>query len=582
MSEYVTPAGPLRAIVGALVAGGVRDVVICPGSRSTPLALALYAEKALRHWVHLDERGGAFFALGAARATGRPVAVLATSGTATVEFAPAVAEARYGRVPLILLTADRPPELHGIGAPQTIDQVELYGRHAKWYAGLPVPDAADDAAVEARSTVERALSVAISAPAGPVQLNAPFREPLLPVGPLVGDRLGSPPPEALDTAPVAGDAIDQVVRAARRSARPLLVSGPLDRPGFAAALSRLAIALDAPVVADALANVRAGGAPGYVAGNHEALLRLERFRTTHRPDLVIRFGATPTSRVLGEWLDGLEAPTMLVDDGAGWDRPLRAGRELVVADPVAFAETAAEAVRGESSADPGWRAGWIEADRAAAAALDGWFERLDEPFEGAVARALPEALPAAAVVVVGNSMPVRDLDAFLPITPTSLRFIGNRGANGIDGLLSTTFGVGAGLAQPVVGIVGDLAFLHDLTALAAAVRLDLDATLVLVDNDGGGIFSFLPQAREERPELGLPGDFETLFGTPHGLDLGPVVTALGARHTVLGAADLRASLEAAFERPGVDVLHLRTERSRNVELHGAAFDAVAAALGEHP
>ena len=271
---------------------------------------------------------------------------------------------------------------------------------------------------------------------------------------------------------------------------------------------------------------------------------------------------------------------MLVDDGAGWDRPLRPGRELVIADPVAFAEAAAEAAHGESSADPGWRAGWIEADRAAAAALDAWFERLREPFEGAVARALPQALPADAVVVVGNSMPVRDLDAFLPPTPTPLRFIGNRGASGIDGLLSTTFGAGAGLAQPVVGIVGDLSFLHDLTALAAGVRLGLDATFVLVDNDGGGIFSFLPQAREERPELGLPRGFEALFGTPHGLDLGPVVTALGVRHTVLGPGDLPTALEAAFARPGVDVLHLRTGRSRNVELHHAAFAAVAAALRE--
>ncbi len=579
MSAYVTPAGPLRAIVGALVTGGVRDVVICPGSRSTPLALALYAEKALRHWIHLDERAGAFFALGAARATGRPVAVLATSGTASVEFAPAVAEARYGRVPLLLLTADRPPELHGIGAPQTIDQVELYGRHAKWYAGLAVPTDADEAAVEARSTVERALSVASSAPAGPVQLNMPFREPLLPVGSLAGDEPGAPRLEPPAPVLLPVEAGEQVVRAARRSARPLLVSGPLDRPGFAAALSRLATALDAPIVADALANVRAGGAPGYVVGSHQALVRLERFRTTHRPDLVVRFGATPTSRVLGEWLEGLEAPTMLVDDGAGWDRPLRPGRELVMADPVAFADMAAEAVQGERSADPGWRAGWIEADRAAATALDAWFERLDEPFEGAVARALPEALPADAVVVVGNSMPVRDLDAFLPTTPSPLRFIGNRGANGIDGLLSTTFGAGAGLAQPVVGIVGDLSFLHDLTALAAGVRLGLDATLVLVDNDGGGIFSFLPQAREERSDLGLPRDFETLFGTPHGLDLGPVIRALGARHAALGGGDLPAALEAAFARPGVDVLHLRTERSRNVALHQAAFAAVAAALG---
>jgi 2-succinyl-5-enolpyruvyl-6-hydroxy-3-cyclohexene-1-carboxylate synthase len=269
---------------------------------------------------------------------------------------------------------------------------------------------------------------------------------------------------------------------------------------------------------------------------------------------------------------------MLVDDGAGWDRPLRPGRELVIADPVAFAETAAEAAHGESSADPGWRAGWIEADRAAAAALDAWFERLREPFEGAVARALPQALPADAVVVVGNSMPVRDLDAFLPPTPTPLRFIGNRGASGIDGLLSTTFGAGAGLAQPVVGIVGDLSFLHDLTALAAGVRLGLDATFVLVDNDGGGIFSFLPQARSD---LVAPEVFEQHWGTPHGLDIATIATAMGLGVTTITD---RAGFRSAVARPivGPELIEVHTDRANNVLHHDAVRRAIAEGLrGRH-
>ena len=586
MSDYVTPAEPLRAVVEELVRGGVRAAVICPGSRSTPMALALQAEPRIRTWIHLDERAGAFFALGMARATGRPAAILATSGTAVVEFAPAVVEARYGRVPLVLLTADRPPELQGIGAPQTIDQVELYGRAAKFYAELPVPDASPDSEAETRSTVARAVDVAAAAPAGPVQLNLPYREPLLPQG-----RLRSAE-EAEETElagrhpdPVSVDpgSLESLVHAVRASARPLIVCGPLDRPGLAPAVADLSLTLGAPVVADVLANIRNGpGTRGHVVAHHDALLRIAHVVQARQPDLVLRFGGTPTSKALAQALERWSAPQRLVDDGGGWNRPDGPSITRVDADPVAYAAAAATIVAGESSADPAWREAWLAADRAAAAALDEWFSRLDEPFEGAVARALTSAVPAGTLVLAGSSMPVRDVDAFLPASARELRVIGNRGANGIDGLLSTTLGAAAVQDRPVVGVVGDIAFLHDLTALAAGTRLRLDATVVLVDNDGGGIFSFLPQGSAERPELGLPADYETLFGTPHGLDLGPVVTALGARHQPVDQATLAASLEAAVGRSGIDVLHLRTERTRNVELHRDALAAVARALPRAP
>lgn len=583
MSADGIPAAPLRAVVEELVRGGVRDVVICPGSRSTPMALALHAAAGLRTWVHLDERAGAFFALGAARASRRPVAVLATSGTAVVEFAPAVVEARYGRVPLILLTADRPPELQGIGAPQAIDQVELYGRHAKWYAELPVPDEAPESEVEVRTTVARALEVATAAPSGPVQLNLPYREPLLPLGPLAVDAAPAPDDGLPETPTPPAELVEPLVRAARAAARPLVVCGPIDRPGFATAAASLAAALRAPLVADVLANLRTGQHErGHVIAHHEAVLRVDRFREGHVPDLVVRFGATPTSKLLTRWLEQLPTPQLLVDDGGGWNRPRGGAIRRVDAAPVAFASAAAAAVARESSADPAWLDAWLAADARAADALARWFERLDEPFEGAVARALTTAIDGEALVVAGNSMPVRDLDAFTPGAKSDLRFVGNRGANGIDGLLSTTLGAAAVQPRPVIGVVGDLSLLHDLTALAAGVRLGLDATFVLVDNDGGGIFSFLPQASADRPEAGLPGGFETLFGTPHGLDLGPLVSALGARHVPVDATTLTTELRAAVGRAGVDVLHLRTERARNVELHQAAQASVARALERLP
>lgn len=578
MSEYVTPAAPLRALVEELLRGGVREAVICPGSRSTPMALALQAAPGLRTWVHLDERAGAFFALGAARATGRPVAVLATSGTAVVNFAPAAFEARYGRVPLILLTADRPPELQGIGSPQTIDQVELYGRGVKWFAELPVPDDSPAAEAEVRTTVGHALDVATTAPTGPVQLNLPFREPLLPADSLVPADVAS---EAERSGPpaIADEALERIVHAARAAAHPLIVCGPCEAPGLARAVVRLADALGAPVMADVLANVRTGPHDrASVVAHHDALLRASTFGETHEPDLIVRFGGTPTAKVLDQRLQAWSAAQLLVDDGGGWNRPTAPTITRIDADPVAFAEGAAAAVAGESSADPAWLADWLDADALAADALAAWFAALDEPFEGDVARACAEALPADTLVVAGNSMPVRDLDTFLPACDTAFRFLGNRGANGIDGLLSTMLGAAAAQEHPVVGVVGDLSLLHDLTAVAAAARLGLDATIVLVDNDGGGIFSFLPQGSAERAELGLPEHYEQLFGTPHGLELGPVLTALGARHVPVGHDDLAGELAVAVSCPDLDVLHLRTERARNVELHRAALAAVARAL----
>lgn len=573
-----TPAGPLRGVVRALLDAAVRDVVVCPGSRSTPMALALRAAPGLACWVHLDERAGAYFALGAAKARRRPVAVLATSGTAVVNFAPAVAEARYGRVPLILLTADRPPELQGIGAPQTIDQLELYGRHAKWFVELPVPGSPDAAEAHARSVAAHAIDMAITDPAGPVQINLPYREPLMPEGVLAAIVVPEAAPRERQARRAAAPLdVDTVAAELGSASRALLVCGPLDVPGFADAVARLAATCDIPLLADGLSGVRSGPHDrSRVIAHHDLLLRCDRFREANRPDLVIRFGARPTSKALDQWLDGQDVPQWLVDDGEGWNLPARP--TLVSADPKEFADAVSMACTGRAPESAEWLAGWRSADDIARYAVDGWLASLEESFEGAVASALDAALPDGAVVLVGNSMPVRDFDAFAPSSPRARRIVANRGANGIDGLLSTAMGLAIGQSAPVVAVVGDLSFLHDLNALVGARRLGIDLTIVLVDNDGGGIFSFLPQASAVRPDAGLPEHFEELFGTPHGLELGPLIEALGARHRPVDTASLESEVRTALGRPGVDVLQLRTERARNVRLHRDADAAVSAAL----
>ena len=582
-----TSAPALRAIVDELVAAGISDVVICPGSRSTPMALALRSHPSVRVWMHLDERAGAFFALGLAKGSRRCTAILATSGTAVVNFMPAVVEARHAKVPLILLTADRPPELRDRGAPQAIDQDHLYGRFSKWYAEVAVSDAAATMESHIRSVIARAVATAGAAPAGPVQLNLPFREPLIPDGPLEPGAAtetsaateASAPMVISGTRHVGDGEMAAIALRVTQASRGLIVCGPLDIVGFPDAVAALAAATGFPILADALSNVRAGPHDrSAVIPMHNALLRSAGFVAAHVPDLVVRFGGTPTSKVLVETLQGWAAPQIVVDDG-GWNETTLLPTTMVQAEPIAFS-TALTASIDALAADraEAWSASWHRADAVAKDARLRWLAALEEPFEGAIFNLLAEVLPDGTMLFAGNGMPVWDMDAFLGGTDSDIRCQGNRGANGIDGLVSTALGMAASHAQPTVAVVGDISFIHDLNALVAARQHRLSATIVLVNNDGGGIFSFLPQATADRPEVGLPQHYEELFGTPHGLEFAPLVRALGADHQLVDHRSLREAVGASIASPGVQVLELRTERARNVELHRQATAVVAEAV----
>lgn len=583
VGAYRTPAAPLRAFVEELVRAGVREAVVCPGSRSAPLALALRQHAGIRVWPHLDERAAAYFALGAARAGGRPTLVLGTSGTAAVNFGPAVVEAREGRVPLIVATADRPPELRDRGAPQTIDQVHLYGRFAKWYTELPVPEPSPLLERHLRGVVGRAVAIATEAPAGPVHVNLPFREPLVPAGSL---ESGAGADELPYVETVAGrraiGSADLTRLAARLAAarRGLIVCGPMDLADAPEAIARLAVASGFPILADALSNLRIGGHDrSHVVARYDAILDSARCRLALEPDLIVRFGSTPTSRSLSALLSDQPARQLVVDDG-GWSEAALRSVTMVHAEPVALASGLAEAlaaIRPEPTRSS-WLGSWLAAERAADAAIRDWLSTLAEPFEGSVFAELESVLPHGTLLVAGSSMPVRDMDAFLPAGAESVRCLANRGANGIDGVISAALGAAATQAGPVVAVVGDLSFIHDLNALVAAPPRGVSATIVLVNNDGGGIFSFLPQASADRPEVGLPGHFEELFGTPHGVEFEPLVSALGAEHRRVSPGEIGPAVADSLARPGVQVLELRTHRARNVELHRAVAAAVASAV----
>lgn len=564
--------------VDELVAGGLRHVCICPGSRSAPLAMAFARHPGIRCWVHLDERSGSFFALGLAKASGETVGLLSTSGTAAVEFHAAVVEAFYSRTPLLVLTADRPPELHGSGANQTIDQAGLFGPATRWsFDPGPPFDAGDDGRAW-RRLAARALAETTANPAGPVHLNLPFREPLVAAPGVVPWALPAVDRPALTVGPTTAaprrGQVAWLADALAAAERPMLVLGEM-RAGAALAgsIQRIAAAAGAVVTAEPLSQLRLP-VVGVIA-HYEALLRHPGFAAAQRPDLVIRLGAQPTSRVLAAHLDGSGARhQVLVDSGGGWRDPAALATEVIRCDEQALLEALAEKVTATKPASMRWQAEWMAADAAAAYALDVTLGR-GRMFEAHAIRALARVMPERATLLCGSSMAVRVVDWFWPRDATR-RFLANRGASGIDGFVSTGLGAAAGTTDPVVVLCGDLTLYHDMNGLWAAARHDLRPTFVVLNNDGGGIFSFLPQA--EHPDV-----FEEVFGTPLGLDLARVAALYDLGYVRVDSVEalepaFRAAQQGALGRASAALVDVRFTRGDSVSGHRAAWQAVAATL----
>jgi 2-succinyl-5-enolpyruvyl-6-hydroxy-3-cyclohexene-1-carboxylate synthase len=583
----------IGAFVDELVRLGVGDVCVCPGSRSTPLAVMVAENPNIKVWLHLDERSAAFFALGMAKTRQHPVAIVCTSGTAAANFLPAVVEAHYARVPLLVLTADRPPELRDVGAPQTIDQVRLFGSHAKWFVDLLLPEDGDDALRYVRTVAGRATATALAEPAGPVHLNFPFREPLTPVDSTDSDRDtlistarsgrdGGRPYVEVTSAPRVPDraAIEILSADLSRLERGLIICGPSEDFALGDPVARLAQSLGYPILADPLSQVRCGSHNREsVVDAYDAFLRDDRVVSSLAPEVVLRFGAMPTSKPILLYLQRhAECRHVVVDGTAGWNDPTLLASEFVHADPSAFCRAVVEWVdenrpTGVGRAGPGeWELSWRRTNVISRQIIDDYLVKLDEPFEGQVFADLADVLPDQSVLYAGNSMPVRDLDTFYPANDRAIRFLSNRGTNGIDGVVSSALGAAAAHGGPVVLVIGDISFYHDLNGLLAAKMHHLNLTIVLINNDGGGIFSFLPQAA-------YPEHFEALFGTPHGLDFQPAVAMYGGRYaSVESSADLRAALRGAIGSSGLDVVELRTNRERNVTLHRQIWPAISEAL----
>ena len=543
---------------------GVEHAVVSPGSRSTPLALALVADDRLTVHVHHDERSGGFLALGLAAASGEAVVVLTTSGTAAVELHPAVVEADLAGVPLLVCTANRPPELQDVGAPQAIDQSHLYGRSVRWFHAPGVAEA--DAAPRWRSWAARAHAEATGSAPGPVHLDLAFREPLLgTAGPL-------PPPRPTGGAwvwrPSGGAPEAGVVDLAGDLAgrRGVIVAGASS--GRRDLLERVAGALGWPVLASPAAPV--WGSPVTVAGV-DALLRTA---PDLAPEVVLHLGGQLASRVVGEWLAASDAVQIVVAGPRRWIDPHATAAVVLPWAAEAEVERWASDVAGVDPVDGGaWAERWQRLGEAAGAAIEGVLDASQRVTEPGAARALVRSLPSGAALVASSSMPIRDLEWYVQ-PDHELAVHANRGANGIDGVVSTAVGVAlADPARPTALLIGDVAFLHDSNGLLGAAARGIDLVVLVVDNDGGGIFSFLPQAGSVDPDA-----FERLFGTPHGLDLVALAAAYGA--TARAVDDVGSATREALAAGGVHVLVARTHRDDNVEVHRRLNAAVADAVAE--
>jgi len=570
-----------EVLVDELAAAGVTAACVSPGSRSTPLTLAVADHPDVTVLSHLDERSSAFFALGRARRTGQPAAVICTSGTAAANFHPAVMEADEGRVPMIVLTADRPPELRDSGANQTTDQEKLYGDAVRWYRTLPEPEPDARKLRSLRVTADRAVAEATATPSGPVHLNVPARKPLEPT-PVPGDVPEEFVTEA-DRAVSGRDgpfvettrgritpdesSVRKLASAVEAAERGLVVAGPADPPPPESdALARFVGTAEFPVLADPLSGHRFGDHVGDVpiCGGYDSYL--DGAEGWPDPDLVVRTGASPTSKVLRQYLRDIDARQVVVDPAGGWREAEFTATDLVVADPAVLFDRLAGAVDGAATGDGAYRERFDSCEKRYWSLVSEACD--DDTFEGSVLHAVTRALPDPATLFVSNSMPVRDLDRFGRPRTARITALGNRGVSGIDGITSTALGAGSATTDPLVVVTGDLAYYHDMNGLLALDRCGVDATIVLLNNDGGGIFHKLPIESFDPP-------FTEQFKTPHGLDFGPTGDIYGLEFR---RADSEADVVAAIEATGPTVVEVQTDAADSHRVRDQLHDRVCQEL----
>jgi 2-succinyl-5-enolpyruvyl-6-hydroxy-3-cyclohexene-1-carboxylate synthase len=582
MSDAAANTAWARAFVDEFARAGVREVALAPGSRSTPLVMAFAADGRFRPRVHLDERSAAFFALGVGKASGMPAVVLTTSGTAAANVYPAVVEAWAAEVPLLVVTADRPPRLRGADANQTIDQVRMFGAYVREFFDAPEPALEGPALRHLRALAGRAVASAVGLPAGPVHVNVPFDKPLEPMD--VPDafsaahavaargRGGGEPFVGVTHARAQLSVPElETLREEIASQQGVIVVGPCPEPArVGPAVRELAASTGFPVLADPLSGGRFGASAGaYCVAAYDLFLRDAQVVERLRPSVVVRVGASPTSASLLSWLLHHHAvPQVVIDAGGRWKDHLATATRYVQADP---ADTLrALAARATRTGSPQWEELWRRVESAALEALAPMRGSL---LEGDIWSAVLSSLSEGSTLFVSNSMPVRDLDALALPREEGLDVLGNRGASGIDGIVSTAFGIASQRHGPTVCVIGDLALFHDQNGLLWSREPDAAVTFVLVDNDGGGIFHALPVAEHEP-------HFTRYFATPHGLDFRHAAELHGIELEDAAVGDVGEFLETAIAGGGTRILRVKSERGATHLRRQELVEAVARSVRE--
>ena len=561
-----TTATFCATLVDEWVRLGVAHAVVSPGSRSTPMAIALASNSKIALHVFHDERSASFAALGIGLQSGTPAVLLCTSGTAAAQFFAAVIEANYAHVPLLVCTADRPPELQGVGAPQTINQTNLYGTFVRKFIDVGL---ADDAKSSKWRTIARdAFSATVGVNRGPCHVNLPFREPLVGVaGSLPVADSHSPVRMSAD---VATASERKKLSLALRAERGIIIAGNgIDQPRF---ILELAAKLKWPVVADPRSNCRVAPESSHgamVSSCADVVLRHQPSAESLKPTVVLRIGDPPVSKVVNQWLAQCGAEHIAVTQQPSLVDPDKVVTTHIVGS---FNELFMEMSRGaDSRSETEWIGAWKRCEKNARTALDEELSKQTQLTEPLCAVTVSEAIAAGTNLVVSSSMPVRDLEWFAP-PRDGVRVFSNRGVNGIDGVVSTAVGVALSSKSPTALLIGDIAMLHDSNGLLNLIRRDAQLKIIVIDNEGGGIFSFLPQAQA------MEGDqFEQLFGTPHSVDFAALAKTHGIAFTWVATAE---ELRRELGNPATSMIGVRTDRSKNVDDHNALYSAVAAALSK--
>lgn len=550
LTDYV------KTITIALKNAGVKHVIISPGSRSTPLAYAFASDDAFSITMQVDERSASYYALGVAKATLAPVVLLCTSGTAASNYYPAITEARYARLPLIILTSDRPHELREVGAPQAIDQIHMYGQHVKWSVDLPLAEASEDMRRFVERHIQRGTALSMTAPMGPIHFNIPFREPLL-----IQMDQAAPAPTFVQTIG-SKQSIDQSmqieVRQLLSQARSgIIVAGELPITFDTTAFWTFAGELGWPVLCDPLSNLRTNVPAQYETlciDQYDALLKSEKFCQEVAPHTVLRIGAQPVSKPLAQFLKKYRPTQVIVIDEAAQYRDflgitthhIQAQAEVLFNLHVTL-EMTNYALR------------WKEANTLCTSLLKNDIQAIED--EGAFAYTLFEHLTDGVDLISSSSMPIRDVDTFFNRTEKDIRIFANRGTNGIDGVVSTALGIQKARKRPAYLLIGDLAFLHDVNGLIATKFSETDLTIVIMNNDGGGIFSYLPQATHDEAY------FEQLFGTPTGLTFDHIATMYGAQYDAIHTIEAFKEVLQVGKTSPLRIIEIFTDRAKNVAEH---------------